>query len=223
MNNAIILTEVDRQILNSYASFLHGLANYLGDAYEIVLHSLEDYEHSVVAIINGEHTGRKIGAPITNLALDMLDKLVDSKQDNISYFSTNKKGEPLKSATISIRGENNRIIGLLCMNLYLNTPLVDVLNLFMSPQQQIHFPSSKESFVENSSELIESSLKNIKAKVDADNSISVANKNKVIISMLNSYGIFNIKDSVIKVAELLNISKNTVYMHLRNANESNHV
>lgn len=223
MNNTIVLTEIDRQILDSYAKFLQGLANYLGGAYEIVLHSLEDYEHSVIAIINGEHTGRKVGSPITNLALDMLDQLVDSKQDNISYFSTNKKGEPLKSATISIRGENNRIIGLLCMNFYLNTSFIDILNLFTNPQQQIHLPSSKESFVENSIELIESALVEVKARVEADNTISVANKNKAIISILNRHGIFNIKDSVIKVAELLNISKNTVYMHLRNDNESHQV
>ena len=46
--------------------------------------------------------------------------------------------------------------------------------------------------------------------------INVSNKNKIIIYKLDDYGIFNIKDSIPKVADLLEISKNTVYMHLRN-------
>ena len=46
--------------------------------------------------------------------------------------------------------------------------------------------------------------------------ISLTNKNKEIVIRLEEKGIFNIKDAVIKVAEQLEISKNTVYMHLRN-------
>ena len=46
--------------------------------------------------------------------------------------------------------------------------------------------------------------------------ITTINKNKEIIIRLEEKGIFNIKDAVVKVAEQLEISKNTVYMHLRN-------
>lgn len=61
------LTRADQKILKSYIPTLQGLAAYLGSSYEIVLHSLEDYDHSVIGIINGEHTGRRIGAPHTVL------------------------------------------------------------------------------------------------------------------------------------------------------------
>ena len=68
----------------------------------------------IIAIVNGAHTGRTVGAPITDLALDMLDVLSQGKPST-AYFSTNKKGEPLKSTTMAIRGEHDRIVGLLCM------------------------------------------------------------------------------------------------------------
>ena len=55
------LNSRDRLILESYKAVLDGLADYLGSGYEIVLHSLENFEHSVIKIINGEHTGRKEG------------------------------------------------------------------------------------------------------------------------------------------------------------------
>lgn len=218
---AVELTIIDREILNSYSNMINGLACYLGSGYEIVLHSLENYEHSVINIINGEHTGRSVGAPITDLALDMLDKIAVCEEDYITYFSTNKKGEPLKSTTIAIRGEQNRIIGLVCMNLYLNTPMIDIIDTLIPQGQLVRQQTSKENFVDNSNELIESTLESIKEKVYADSTIAVSNKNKVIVYTLDDYGIFNIKDAVIKVAELLDISKNTVYMHIRNKKESN--
>lgn len=44
------LTLIDKLILQSYRSMVEGLGNYLGEAYEIVLHSLEDFQHSVIYI-----------------------------------------------------------------------------------------------------------------------------------------------------------------------------
>ena len=46
-------TRMDRMVLESYKTLCEGLANYLGDGYEIVLHSLENYDNSVIKIING--------------------------------------------------------------------------------------------------------------------------------------------------------------------------
>ena len=62
-------------------------------------------------------------------------------------------------------------------------------------------------------ELIENVLGETKQRILNDSSISSQNKNKRIVEELYAKGIFNIKDAVIKVAGLLGISKNTVYMH----------
>ena len=42
------------------------------------------------------------------------------------------------------------------------------------------------------------------------------NRNKEIIAILYQKDIFNLKNAVPKVAERLGLSKNTVYLHLRN-------
>ena len=210
----ITLTKTDKQILESQKGILDGLAMYMSDAYEFVLHSLEDLERSVIYIINGEHTGRTVGAPITDLALRMFDEISKGHSDYKVYFSKNKKGEPLKSTTIAIRGENNRIIGLLCINLYLNTPFSDILSSF-SPDSLID-NNLEEAFSQSSDDLIKTSVEELTKIVLADASILPSNKNKVIIEKLYDKGIFKLKDSVIKVEELMNISKNTIYMHIRN-------
>ena len=59
-------------------------------------------------------------------------------------------------------------------------------------------------------------LADVKDIILNDTSVSANNKNKEIVTALYKRGIFNLKDSVVKVAEKLNISKNTVYMHIRN-------
>lgn len=218
VNHTIVLSKAERETLNSYVVVLEGLAAYLGKGYEIVLHSLEDYKHSVICIFNGHHTGRVVGSPITDLALNLLEKTESENVDYINYFSSNKDDEPLKSTTITIRGENHRVIGLICINMYLNTPLSTLLDsLYGKPEKDTNF-YSHENFFENSDDLIESTLETVRRDVLNANDISASNKNKAIIYRLDDYGVFQIKDSVIKVADLLGISKNTVYMHIRNKN-----
>lgn len=74
-NLEVNYTAQDRAIMESYQSMLDGLAEYLGSGYKLVLHSLEDLEHLAVKVINGYHTGRREGAPITELALSMLERM----------------------------------------------------------------------------------------------------------------------------------------------------
>ncbi|MBQ1899714.1 MAG: PAS domain-containing protein [Erysipelotrichaceae bacterium] len=209
------LTKTDRQILNSYIPVLDGLANYLSSCYELVLHSLEDYDHSVICIYNGEHTGRKVGAPITDLALKMLEQIEEGHVDSLVYFSRNAKGEPLKSTTLAIRGEGNKVIGLLCINMYMNVPLIDMINSYV-PDSALNSHSFTETYTQNPDELIESTLEEEKLSVLSDSTILPSNKNKIIIERLYDKGIFQLKDSVIKVEKLMGISKNTIYMHIRN-------
>lgn len=192
-------TPEDRLILDSYCQMLDGLAQYLGTGYELVLHSLEDLEHSAIRVMNS-HTGRSEGAPITELALTMLGRIhAQTQGDTVCYSSTNRDGKPLRSCTIAIRGSEQRIIGLLCINFYMDTPLSQLLETISPAQSQ----PVAETYVQNSTE------------TDAEGLAGSVLRNREIVSKLYASGIFNIKDAVIQVADSLNISKNTVYLHLR--------
>ena len=209
----IVLTPTDRLILESYRELVCGLEDYLGGAYEIVLHSLESMEHSVIAIANGHYTNRHEGSPITDLALDMLRSIEqENGKSYISYFARNRRGEPLRSTTIVIYGENRRAIGLLCMNFYLNTPLHKVIS-HLTENTVDDRPMLTETFVDNAEELLTRVVEQVKEEVEQDSHILPSLKNKEIIKRCNSQGIFQIKSAVTSVAKLLNISKNTVYLH----------
>ena len=67
-----IFTDEDRTILNSYNAVVDGVSALIGEHFEIVLHSLEDIEHSASRIANRHNTNHQVGSPLTALALRSL-------------------------------------------------------------------------------------------------------------------------------------------------------
>ncbi|MEF3838757.1 transcriptional regulator [Enterococcus faecalis] len=199
---------------------LDGLGNFFGSTHEVILHSLENLESSVIKVINGHFSNRKEGAPITDMALKMLSQ-VESEHDYAvkPYYNKNQKGVILKSSTIPVIGENDRIIGLICINMHLEMPLIDYLQDLLPSGQQNDMSQelkNSEHFSDNIDELITTSLTKVKQAVESDPNVSHLNQNKEIVIRLYDQGIFNLKDSVIKIADRLGISKNTIYLHIRN-------
>ncbi|MHC1692453.1 MAG: transcriptional regulator [Sphaerochaetaceae bacterium] len=214
------LSKANKLIMDSYTSMMEGLSTYLGSAYEISLHSLEDYNHSVVKIMNGYHSGRSVGAPITDLALNMLKRISDqglsATESYTSYNTVNQAGEHLKSSTIPLIGENGRVIGLLCINFYIDSPLSEVLQSLMGSKSE---QPEQEYFANSVSDTMAEAVNNARSQVMLNSNIPAVNKNKEIIRILDGKGVFRIKDSVSRVADSLGVSKNTVYLHLRSISE----
>ena len=212
------LCNADRLILDSYKTTMEGLAVYFGEAFEFVLHDITDYDHSIIKIINGNLSGRKAGSPITDFAISMLNQLEKNKksQPYISYLSKSKYGKPIRSTTIVIFGAGQKAIGLLCINLYLDSPISSLLQNFSLVSQPNHIT---ESYSSDSNELIHRALEKIKADVMADVSIPQHMKNKEIVTLLYHQGIFKFKNAVQDISKDLGISKNTVYFHIRSLEE----
>lgn len=211
------LTENDKKLLENYKRTLEDLGKYLGSSYEIVLHSLENTEESAIFVKNGFHTGRKIGAPITDLAVELLKKYKEEKvAESEIYFTKNRDNSPLKSTTIPITGEKGNIIALVCFNFYINTPLSTLISEWNPKEGEMKNELFKINIKDNV-DYIKDTISQVKMVVYNDPSVFVNAKNKEIIRQLDEKGIFELKESVTLAADCLGISKNTVYMHIRNA------
>ena len=199
---------------NSRNRFLQ--AEFWGQGIEIVLYSLKDYDKAAVKVVNGHYTGRKEGAPLTDLALSMLRQIQHSGDNhkNLIYANKSKSGAPIRSATLPIVGKHGTIIGLLCINLYLDIPLHLFFNGLFEVGSVENLPN--ETFASSADELIETTLVKAREEVYANRSILSSNRNKEIIAILHDRDIFRLKNAVSKVSEMLGISRNTVYLHLRN-------
>lgn len=202
----------DRAILNSYRAVVEGVSALIGNHCEIVLHSLEDLEHSAICIANGHNTNRQKGSPLTDLALKSLHNM---KTDSVSkpYFTRIKNGGLMKSVTIAIRNKNQRIIGLLCININLDVPLSQFIQALM-PSNPMGETSSV-NFASSVEELVSQTVEHTIEEVNADRLVANNNKNRQIVVSLFEKGIFDIKDAINLVADRLDISRHTVYLYIR--------
>ena len=202
----------DRAILNSYRAVVEGVSALIGNHCEIVLHSLEDLEHSAICIANGHNTNRQEGSPLTDLALKSLHNM---KTDSVSkpYFTRIKNGGLMKSVTIAIRNKNQRIIGLLCININLDVPLSQFIQALM-PSNPMGETSSV-NFASSVEEVVSQTVEHTIEEVNADRLVANNNKNRQIVVSLFEKGIFDIKDAINLVADRLDISRHTVYLYIR--------
>ena len=97
--------------------------------------------------------------------------------------------------------------------MYLDSPLSEILETLTDtnggePQQ--------EYFAKDTSDSIHRLINDARNQIMYNNSIAPVNKNKELIRLLHERGVFQIKNAIPQVADALGISKNTVYMHLRN-------
>ena len=70
----------------------------------------------IIAIANSHISGRKLGAPLTNMSLSILrDKSYERIDYHLHYCSINVNGKDLRSSTFFIK-DSGELIGLLCIN-----------------------------------------------------------------------------------------------------------
>lgn len=204
------LSTADKLILKSTYSIVDGIAAMFGKHVEVVLHSLDSDNPSIIKIANGHVTGRGIGAPITNLALE---KLKAGSDVSTPYFTRTDKGELLRSVTSMIRNEAGIPIALLCINSNLDVPMNSFfMDLFPQANQ---LAASPETFAKDSIEMLTDSIARIQSEVLEDESIAVSRRVRTIVERLHHQGAFNIKDATHITANILNVSKDSVYRYLR--------
>ncbi|QGX89234.1 hypothetical protein BHJ80_22675 [Escherichia coli] len=199
----------DFDILKSYEAVVDGLAMLIGSHCEIVLHSLQDLKCSAIRIANGEHTG----PPPTRRCRMLHDMTGADSSVSKCYFTRAKSGVLMKSLTIAIRNREQRVIGLLCINMNLDVPFSQIMSTFVPPEtpdvgSNVNFASSVE-------DLVTQTLEFTIEEVNADRNVSNNAKNRQIVLNLYEKGIFDIKDAINQVADRLNISKHTVYLYIR--------
>jgi predicted transcriptional regulator YheO len=100
------------------------LERHLGPKCEVVLHDLtRDYGSTIVDIRNGHITNRKIGDSGSNLGLEVLRGAVQDG-DQFNYITYTRDNKILRSSSIYFRGDDNQVIGALCLNLDITQSLL---------------------------------------------------------------------------------------------------
>lgn len=188
-------------------------ANF-GENCEVVIHDLRHPESSLVFII-GAVTNRKIGAPVTNIVLETLRNNGDESEDLHCYRTITKDGKILKSSTTFIRNDKGKIVGCFCINFDLTTfyqskKLIDSITLFPDDYES----SKDECFARDVTEAIENIINQVLLTSPKPVAAMQKEEKIMIVKELDMKGVFLVKGAVDYVAEVLGVSKFTIYNYL---------
>ncbi|MBC3436686.1 PAS domain-containing protein [Pseudomonas sp. BW16M2] len=210
----------ERQLtLTVLQATLQALGSVVPRNVEILLHNLEHPERSVVAIVNGHLSGRRVGSPI--LAAPEQDQgfkaLMQASADQqgsapvvLPDYPTTLKGRSLRSATAIFRDRDGQPFASLCVNT--DVTGLDAAMAFLQHFQPLgatpavvdeaaDMPALMAGIIQDALQRSGQGRMNKQAKVEA-------------VRIMQERGLFIVKGGVEKAAEALGVTRYTVYNYL---------
>lgn len=200
------MSDADRTIA-ILMKIVPSLGMLLGDKCEVVLHDLRAPESSIIAIVNGQITGRKVGDPSTNLGLPVFENPYGD-YDKYNYRAQTRTGKILKCSSLYFKDETGRVCAALCLNYDISELLTaeNILKDFVATEAAVD-----ETFATDIGEVISKILED--TIIAANKPVTQMDKDErlKLIQALDEKGIFSVKRSIDRVASILGVSRATVY------------
>jgi predicted transcriptional regulator YheO len=198
-------------------TFADALATTLGPRCEIVIHDFSDMSGTIIHIA-GNLTGRHVGGPPTDLLLAM--QMQASVPDAlIGHTIHSPEGEPLRANTVFLKDESGHAFGCMCINTASSGSRTrENLGQESTASQAIHdtvkpFANTPEATITSLfNRLIEDGRKPVHL-MSRDDRIQ-------LVQDLDRAGVFFLREAVDIVAQLLGVSRTTVYSYQRALHES---
>lgn len=219
----------NRQYLERFFPIASFIAAIIGPKCEVVVHDISDPEHSIVHIENGHISGRKVGDASTDLVLKILKSEAYHEEQYIAnYKATGKLGQSFRSSTYFIKDDQNKLVGLLCLN-------IDVTHMEVAAEWIQHIlqggpnpylvpavnepPKEEKQATEylqgNADDLLQHMISSVIGKLHIPPERLSSQEKIEVVRELNEHGVFLLKGGVSQVAAALSISEPTVYRYLQ--------
>ncbi|MGE4354483.1 MAG: transcriptional regulator [Oscillospiraceae bacterium] len=233
---------MNKTLKKHYLTLVQFLGKALGPDYEVVLHDLEQKNDDTITAVSNNHiSGREIGAPLTNKALEMIAEKTYVERDYIlQYTGVSDDNHLLCSNTMFIKDDDGKLLGMLCINFdgsrYSNV-CNQVLSLCYPPhfiaEHGIEFNAlqknissetlpNAEHFPKSITEAMETTIRQVIYNYPVNEVSRLTQNEKIeIVGILNKKGIFQLKGAVSQVAEILETSEASIYRYLSKLNRQN--
>jgi predicted transcriptional regulator YheO len=197
-------------LLDFVARLSEALGQTFGKFCEIVVHDFSSPESSIIAIANGSLTGREVGDTLDALGFQLLKN--NPPSDLLNYRTKTKDGKELRSSSVFLRDEKQHIFGALCIN-------VDVSNLRKAQEWIQETLGSADAIIDERfehsvDEVLDNLIQNAISSIGKKTAEMTRDDKVAIVAYLEAKGAFLIRYSVERVAELLGMTKYTIYNYL---------
>ncbi len=193
--------------LDQYKPIAEAISLLLSPHIEVVIH---DFKTKCVAAVFNNLSKRKIG---DESLLDEMEKLSVTQNVFPPYFKVNWDGTRMKSVSVVLRSRAGHPIGLMCINLDISKwehMLHFILDLIESKVEKPDF-LFKNDWREQINVYVSNTLKEQGLCL---RSLDRAEKRKLILALWKQ-GAFETKNAATYVADVLQISRATVYNYLK--------
>ncbi|OJX95740.1 MAG: hypothetical protein BGO96_09055 [Micrococcales bacterium 73-15] len=207
---------------------MRAVAAAVGPTCEVVLHDLTHraMERTIVDIVNGHVSGRRVGGPSTNLGLIAL---ADEGRDHDAYGYPGRTadGRDLSCSTVYYRNARGSIIGALCLNVDLTqlqaaqASIAALLPTRPAPEGgQPGRPGEVEVVGSGIEQVLEAMISEAIDAVGQPVAVMRKPARLEVVRLLETRGAFHVRQAVERVAERLGVSRVTAYGYLDTVRQS---
>ena len=204
--------------LEMLESTAHGIARQFGKDCEVCIHdlSVKDLEHTIIFIINGHVSGRKIGDGASKVVLETLEAIEkgDIIVDHLGYRTTTQDGRILKSSTVFLKDSTGKYRWVLGIN-YDVTALMNVDAALQSiTTVESHDSNGDGQIPLNVNDLLDNLINQSVKRIGKPPALMNKEEKIQAIQFLRDAGAFLITKSGDKVSNFYGISKFTLYSYI---------
>jgi len=207
--------------LEKYIPLVKTIGEMFGNKCEVVLHDFSEPQHSIMAIENGHVTGRKIGDPITDLALSIWKKNGNGNKEIdriVNYKTKTKDGKILKSSTVFIRNNQRKVIGCICINydITIHSMFREEMDEFCTTIDLDKKKSEKgiETFTNDVNEILKNIIQEAVEKIGKPVFLMQKEDKLMVTKIADEKGAFLIKGAITQFAKEISVSRFTIYNYL---------
>lgn len=209
---------VEDSSLEMLVSTAHGIARQFGKDCEVCIHdlSVKDLEHTIIFIINGYVSGRKIGDGASKVVLETLEAIEkgDIIVDHLGYRTTTQDGRILKSSTVFLKDSTGKYRWVLGIN-YDVTALMNVDAALQSiTTVESHDSNGDGQIPLNVNDLLDNLINQSVKRIGKPPALMNKEEKIQAIQFLRDAGAFLITKSGDKVSNFYGISKFTLYSYI---------
>lgn len=224
---AAILSADGRRIIEVLSSLIEPIGRALPGCSEIVLHDLSLVPNTIINIY-GELSGRRVGDPGTDL---LLRQSIEGFPDRyLGYETALPDGRPVRSWTMIVRDTNGTAVAALCINTDIAAwrVVAQIAETMIGTDGEhavspIPVPATapigvSEHFVRNVDELASHLIHRSIAEVGRPVA-EMRKEHKIdVVRRLQKQGFFQLREAVEMLAEVLGVTRFTVYNYINELN-----
>ncbi len=207
----------NRQILEHYIRVGEIIAEKFTPYLEVIIHDLQNPEHSIIAIYNNHITGRNIGEGTSDIGYKKLQNKLPDKI--VNYENQSPSGVKMKSSSLTIRNGNGEIIGSMGFNFDLS-PFDNIQEFFntiteTNPSRLDQFPKQEQFFMWSVKDEIKQAINKFITTHGLQGKV-LSKKDKLkVVALMNNEGHVKKRGAISIISELLAISRPTLYKYIR--------